>query len=247
MGMTTNADIPFAKSLVDYIFRWLGMHFIPGYRELNAPRRGGAYPETAASVTAAGCSTSSLSSPAMEAPRSSASAHHSSQQEVTGCATDSQIGQTAGQTAGQKGPAGSSPINTAWSLRRQVSLDTAAANRGDTAETIGTGVSEPQSRERAIAADGSTLNHPTLSERFTRTETGSSVTTSVSPTQFGATVVKESSVSIGRTTTFVVSALDQSNAALMGDAPACDGCGSITVRNGTCYRCLNCGNSMGCS
>jgi ribonucleoside-diphosphate reductase alpha chain len=44
-----------------------------------------------------------------------------------------------------------------------------------------------------------------------------------------------------------VSVLDQSNAALMGDAPACDACGSITVRNGTCYRCLNCGNSMGCS
>jgi ribonucleoside-diphosphate reductase alpha chain len=31
------------------------------------------------------------------------------------------------------------------------------------------------------------------------------------------------------------------------DAPACDVCGSITVRNGTCYRCHNCGNSMGCS
>ena len=47
--------------------------------------------------------------------------------------------------------------------------------------------------------------------------------------------------------TTAANALDQSNAALMGDAPACDGCGSITVRNGTCYRCLNCGNSMGCS
>jgi ribonucleoside-diphosphate reductase alpha chain len=33
----------------------------------------------------------------------------------------------------------------------------------------------------------------------------------------------------------------------MGDAPACDSCGSITVRNGTCYRCMNCGSSMGCS
>jgi ribonucleoside-diphosphate reductase alpha chain len=31
------------------------------------------------------------------------------------------------------------------------------------------------------------------------------------------------------------------------DAPACDVCGSITVRNGACYRCHNCGNSMGCS
>ncbi|MHC5002945.1 MAG: adenosylcobalamin-dependent ribonucleoside-diphosphate reductase, partial [Planctomycetota bacterium] len=39
MGMTTNREIPFAKSLVDYIFRWLGMQFISGYRETNAPRR----------------------------------------------------------------------------------------------------------------------------------------------------------------------------------------------------------------
>jgi ribonucleoside-diphosphate reductase alpha chain len=32
-----------------------------------------------------------------------------------------------------------------------------------------------------------------------------------------------------------------------GDAPACDNCGHITMRNGTCYKCLNCGTSMGCS
>src|SRR5690606_37179795 len=31
------------------------------------------------------------------------------------------------------------------------------------------------------------------------------------------------------------------------DAPACDNCGAITVRNGNCYLCHNCGNSMGCS
>jgi ribonucleoside-diphosphate reductase alpha chain len=34
---------------------------------------------------------------------------------------------------------------------------------------------------------------------------------------------------------------------MMGDAPLCSTCGHVTVRNGTCYRCLNCGNSMGCS
>jgi ribonucleoside-diphosphate reductase alpha chain len=34
---------------------------------------------------------------------------------------------------------------------------------------------------------------------------------------------------------------------LMGDAPFCDVCGHITVRNGACYKCLNCGNSLGCS
>ncbi|MGE0784123.1 MAG: vitamin B12-dependent ribonucleotide reductase [Sandaracinaceae bacterium] len=43
------------------------------------------------------------------------------------------------------------------------------------------------------------------------------------------------------------SALDQQLGEMMGDAPMCDQCGHITVRNGACYKCLNCGNSMGCS
>ena len=36
-------------------------------------------------------------------------------------------------------------------------------------------------------------------------------------------------------------------ARFQSDAPGCDNCGSITVRNGNCYLCHNCGNSMGCS
>lgn len=36
-------------------------------------------------------------------------------------------------------------------------------------------------------------------------------------------------------------------ARVQSDAPACDNCGAITVRNGSCYLCHNCGNSMGCS
>jgi ribonucleoside-diphosphate reductase alpha chain len=43
------------------------------------------------------------------------------------------------------------------------------------------------------------------------------------------------------------SAMDAQLDGMMGDAPLCDGCGYITVRNGSCYKCLNCGNSMGCS
>jgi ribonucleoside-diphosphate reductase alpha chain len=43
------------------------------------------------------------------------------------------------------------------------------------------------------------------------------------------------------------SPLDQQLDQMMGDAPVCDVCGHITVRNGACYKCLNCGNSMGCS
>jgi ribonucleoside-diphosphate reductase alpha chain len=32
-----------------------------------------------------------------------------------------------------------------------------------------------------------------------------------------------------------------------GDGPACRECGAIMVRNGSCYRCLNCGSTSGCS
>ena len=43
------------------------------------------------------------------------------------------------------------------------------------------------------------------------------------------------------------SALSRHLKRMMGDAPFCEVCGNVTVRNGACYRCENCGNSMGCS
>ena len=33
----------------------------------------------------------------------------------------------------------------------------------------------------------------------------------------------------------------------MGDSPACSTCGHITIRSGSCYKCLNCGTQTGCS
>jgi len=33
----------------------------------------------------------------------------------------------------------------------------------------------------------------------------------------------------------------------MGDAPSCHTCGAIMVRNGSCYRCMSCGSTSGCS
>jgi len=42
-------------------------------------------------------------------------------------------------------------------------------------------------------------------------------------------------------------AMSSANKSMQSDAPACNTCGHITVRSGTCYKCLNCGNSLGCS
>ncbi len=44
-----------------------------------------------------------------------------------------------------------------------------------------------------------------------------------------------------------LSAVNAAAKSMQSDAPACNTCGHITIRSGTCYKCLNCGNSMGCS
>jgi ribonucleoside-diphosphate reductase alpha chain len=190
MGMTTNSDIPFAKSLVDYIFRWLGMQFIPGYRDLNAPRRPSAHSEAVSAST----DTTRAASHGTSAAAS---------KEEAGCST----GSTGGSSSG-------------WSVRREAAIEAAKAERGDS--TTGAPQSRFSTTQSVVAV--------------TETRTGDGRQTIETIAAIEQTV---------RTT--AANALDQSNAALMGDAPACDGCGSITVRNGTCYRCLNCGNSMGCS
>jgi len=44
-----------------------------------------------------------------------------------------------------------------------------------------------------------------------------------------------------------VKSLNDSLAHFQPDAPTCPNCGHIAVRNGACYKCLNCGESLGCS
>ena len=40
-GYTKNPDIRIAKSLIDYIFRWMGNTFLPGYKEASHGRAAG--------------------------------------------------------------------------------------------------------------------------------------------------------------------------------------------------------------
>ena len=163
MGMTTNSDIPFAKSLVDYIFRWFGMQFVPGYREQNAPRR--------------------------------------------------------------------TPAATPVEVKTIVKEDEQCETKSDTPardRNFETGLS---------AGTGKTDAPSTMNPTSGGMAASPSVTSAMRPTENPGTDDPTTAPNV----------LDQSNASLMGDAPACDVCGSITVRNGTCYKCLNCGNSMGCS
>ncbi|MDX9911865.1 MAG: adenosylcobalamin-dependent ribonucleoside-diphosphate reductase [Phycisphaerales bacterium] len=156
-GMTTNSDIPFAKSLVDYIFRWMGMQFIPGYREANAPQRG---------------SKGDKRVEAKGAPRIAGAERHTMTR-----AKEERV---------------------AW-LRSE-------SAEGGSHDDSASGASDAKSPTGA--SGGATDRELTL-------------------------VVSASTLSV---------ALESA-----GDAPPCDYCGTITVRSGTCYKCLNCGASLGCS
>ena len=58
------------------------------------------------------------------------------------------------------------------------------------------------------------------------------------------TPARDSGVSgVGRT----IKTLSDSVAHFQQDAPTCPSCGHVAVRNGACYKCLNCGESLGCS
>jgi ribonucleoside-diphosphate reductase alpha chain len=45
----------------------------------------------------------------------------------------------------------------------------------------------------------------------------------------------------------LIKSLSDSVAHFQADAPTCPSCGHVAVRNGACYKCLNCGESLGCS
>jgi ribonucleoside-diphosphate reductase alpha chain len=45
----------------------------------------------------------------------------------------------------------------------------------------------------------------------------------------------------------IVATLNDSLSHFQLDAPTCPNCGHVAVRNGACYKCLNCGESLGCS
>ncbi|MFM7517734.1 MAG: vitamin B12-dependent ribonucleotide reductase [Pirellula sp.] len=157
-GHTTNPDIRIAKSVVDYIFRWMGLTFLAGYREeqkAKAELISGNEPKEASKQPLPVVSASTGSRPSVE---------------------------SATETARNE--------STRTESIRTESIRTEARY-----------VSH-EDKSPGWAITSTTVREDSRGEQFTR---------------------------------------------FQSDAPACDNCGSVTVRNGNCYLCHNCGNSLGCS
>jgi len=96
-------------------------------------------------------------------------------------------------------------------------------------------IDKPEITNLGDEQDGNIIGKPSLSNMRIMS---ANLTPGASPQKLQKTIVKTEA------------GLDAINAAaksMQSDAPSCNVCGHITVRSGTCYKCLNCGNSMGCS
>jgi ribonucleoside-diphosphate reductase alpha chain len=164
-GYTKNPDIRIAKSVIDYIFRWLGIQFLPGYREANAnliEKKG----------------------------------------------------------AGGQGPGASDASSEVKPV------DKKSGGQGEGKEKVESG--------KGKAADISIRNPQS------EVHNGNGHANGVSAKLLARAGAALSDIDDGGDR-------NEQFASFQSDAPACDGCGAITVRNGNCYLCHNCGNSMGCS
>ncbi len=168
-GMTSNRDIPFAKSLIDYIFCWLGCQFIPGYADKNTPNRTGTDSENKNTTTA----------------------------------------------------------------KKLVEKTKDLAQKIAEVKGIKREVKKPEETKHVIKATSSSSKgrFSNLANRISAL-VGAAVTDEEGMLQAEAKIMEQFNTQFAH---------------FPDDAPACDICGSITVRNGTCYKCYNCGNSMGCS
>ena len=93
---------------------------------------------------------------------------------------------------------------------------------------------------------------PEAKSELTETEATSTtnipeVTNEVKEVQFLTKIKEVESIETTDATSNSVTTVQEVLGDMMGDAPACPDCGHITIRNGSCYKCLNCGNSLGCS
>ncbi|MEX1093698.1 MAG: LAGLIDADG family homing endonuclease, partial [Acidimicrobiia bacterium] len=182
-GFTTNRDIPMAKSLVDYIFRYMATKFLSRDEQdvvgiINRqPTLSEATPISGEGAAAATTPSATDATPSGAAPAPATS----SPATVT---SDSSGNPAAGATASGS-PASASEAEEA--------VEGAAMSLMD-------GL-------KIVAQNGHKAD-----ERSERLSVGQ------------APVIFDTA-----------------------DSPACTDCGSIMVRNGSCYKCLNCGSTSGCS
>jgi ribonucleoside-diphosphate reductase alpha chain len=194
-GFTGNQEIPIAKSIVDYIFRWLGSRFLSADEKasLGLIDRSAVVAEPPSSGSAAPAGASPVS--------------------------------FAPERLGQSDPTPTDATPAAPSAPSTASENDAPKATAVAAEPVE--APKPEAELAVIAtnrhANGHAANgHANGNGKASNGGGGTSAIT----LNLGSTKVSFQT---------------------QADAPSCAECGSIMVRNGSCYKCLNCGSTSGCS
>jgi ribonucleoside-diphosphate reductase alpha chain len=182
-GFTGNSEIPIAKSIVDYVFRWMGSRFLPR-----------------------------------------------DQREALGL-IGSDAGAETSVESGNMSPVSFGGFSAAAASPAPVVAATSAAPAPTPVETKAAApwvtASAPAPADANIPA-AERIALPVMSNGNGHANGNGKA---------GAGTAVMPSLGLNTKVAFSVSA----------DSPSCAECGSIMVRNGSCYKCLNCGSTSGCS
>jgi ribonucleoside-diphosphate reductase alpha chain len=191
-GFTGNSEIPIAKSIIDYIFRWLGSRFMSDDDKANL----GLIDRSMVDAPVAGGPTGSV-------PLTSAARASNSEPNAVGASA-----------VGQPAPAPADPPTT----------EAVSDRSGDEpkATAVAAAPVEAKGQELAVLATNGAL-----------TSNGHAANGNGKALNGGGVTLNLGGVKVAFAT--------------QADAPSCMDCGSIMVRNGSCYKCLNCGSTSGCS
>jgi ribonucleoside-diphosphate reductase alpha chain len=218
-GFTGNSEIPIAKSIVDYIFRWLGSRFMSDDDKANL----GLIDRSAVvDVPPAFGGLSGSETPAAAATRPTAGGLETSK----------------GANAAEPTP--SSPATPPTDGPSTTTTDqpkASAAVVADDVQVVSIVHGHVQPVEAASAPAGGQELH------VIATNGALSNGHSANGHANGNGAAKQSN---GGGITLNLGGTKVAFAA-QADAPSCADCGSIMVRNGSCYKCLNCGSTSGCS
>jgi ribonucleoside-diphosphate reductase alpha chain len=216
-GWTGNEQIGYAKSIMDYIFRWLQIRFLSG-QQLEMFGRAPGMPSLPPSSVIPETDPN-------DAPQNSVILSEAQRNEL--------IRKSVMLSEAQRNQHGAIP--------------TGARNQNN--DVIPTGASAPQNS--VILSEAQRNEGPLASAYDVRT----------TPPQAGIATehyelrpnpyqpaLDMQSMGNGRGVVQPIHVADAMREYMdMGDAPSCQTCGAIMVRNGSCYRCMSCGSTSGCS
>ena len=209
-GFTGNSEIPIAKSIVDYIFRWLGSRFLSDDDKANLgliDRSAIVDAPMAVGLAGAGTPTASPARPSDDV--------------AGGTPGSGANGFGASTPAAPASPATTTPPTAAPADQPKAS---AVATEGQGTQAMGMqspSLSAPRDELAVIATNGKANGHAANGNGNGKALNGGGLTLNLGGVKVAF--------------------------ATQADAPSCMDCGSIMVRNGSCYKCLNCGSTSGCS